>query len=198
MGVLGETGRGACEAAGLQPGQVEVVVASMGTTLASVGGFCVGHHEVRTGARCLPGSRGLLGMQQLGSCVARAPCMTLRCCLASPDSSGLHLLAWLCVPCLQVCDHQRLCGQGYCFSASLPPYLATAAHEALNILGTGRGKQLAAQVGKHADACVVAVLCWCKARTRAASVAVMVACPMRGLFAPCECSRPKCAPLLRV
>jgi serine palmitoyltransferase len=48
--------------------------------------------------------------------------------------------------CVQVCDHQRLCGQGYCFSASLPPYLATAAHEALNILGTGRGKQLAAQV----------------------------------------------------
>lgn len=47
LGVLGETGRGACEAAGLQPGQVEVVVASMGTTLASVGGFCVGHHEVR-------------------------------------------------------------------------------------------------------------------------------------------------------
>lgn len=96
LGVLGETGRGACEAAGLQPGQVEVVVASMGTTLASVGGFCVGHHEV--------------------------------------------------------CDHQRLCGQGYCFSASLPPYLATAAHEALNILGTGRGKQLAAQVRQTAAA----------------------------------------------
>lgn len=49
---------------------------------------------------------------------------------------------------VQVCDHQRLCGQGYCFSASLPPYLATAAHEALNILGTSRGKQLAAQVSK--------------------------------------------------
>jgi hypothetical protein len=46
LGVLGATGRGACEAAGLQPGQVEVIVASMGTTLASVGGFCVGHHEV--------------------------------------------------------------------------------------------------------------------------------------------------------
>lgn len=46
LGVLGASGRGACEAAGLQPGQVEVIVASMGTTLASVGGFCVGHHEV--------------------------------------------------------------------------------------------------------------------------------------------------------
>jgi len=52
----------------------------------------------------------------------------------------------------EVCDHQRLCGQGYCFSASLPPYLATAAHEALNILGTGRGKQLAAQVRQTAAA----------------------------------------------
>lgn len=65
-------------------------MASMGTSLASVGGFCVGHHEV--------------------------------------------------------CDHQRLCGQGYCFSASLPPYLATAATEALAILEGSRGQQLAAQV----------------------------------------------------
>eukprot|EP00882_Tetradesmus_deserticola_P008287 GHRQ01008737.1.p1 GENE.GHRQ01008737.1~~GHRQ01008737.1.p1 ORF type:complete len:565 (+),score=217.81 GHRQ01008737.1:326-2020(+) len=96
FGVLGQGGRGACEAAGLQPGQVEVVVASMGTSLASVGGFCVGHHEV--------------------------------------------------------CDHQRLCGQGYCFSASLPPYLATAAHEALSILGSSRGQQLAAQVRHTAAA----------------------------------------------
>ncbi|KAF6262798.1 pyridoxal phosphate-dependent transferase [Scenedesmus sp. NREL 46B-D3] len=96
FGVLGRQGRGACEAAGLQPGQVEVVVASMGTSLASVGGFCVGHHEV--------------------------------------------------------CDHQRLCGQGYCFSASLPPYLATAAHEALSILGSSRGQQLAAQVRRAAAA----------------------------------------------
>ncbi|KAB5543652.1 hypothetical protein PHYPO_G00081800 [Pangasianodon hypophthalmus] len=33
-----------------------------------------------------------------------------------------------------VIDHQRLSGQGYCFSASLPPMLATAAIEALNIM----------------------------------------------------------------
>uniref|UniRef100_A0A383WDB8 serine C-palmitoyltransferase n=1 Tax=Tetradesmus obliquus TaxID=3088 RepID=A0A383WDB8_TETOB len=96
FGVMGERGRGACEAAGLEPGQVEVVVASMGTSLASVGGFCVGHHEV--------------------------------------------------------CDHQRLCGQGYCFSASLPPYLATAAAEALAILEGSRGQQLAAQVRRTAAA----------------------------------------------
>eukprot|EP00775_Hariotina_reticulata_P007301 gene7301-7514_t len=74
---------------------VEVLVASMGSALASVGGFCVGHHEV--------------------------------------------------------CDHQRLCGQGYCFSASLPPYLATAAHEALAVLGSSRGQALAAEVGTMAQ-----------------------------------------------
>ncbi|XP_050801900.1 serine palmitoyltransferase 1 isoform X1 [Gopherus flavomarginatus] len=33
-----------------------------------------------------------------------------------------------------VIDHQRLSGQGYCFSASLPPLLAAAAVEALNIM----------------------------------------------------------------
>ncbi|KAM5228199.1 serine palmitoyltransferase 1 isoform 4-T4 [Ctenodactylus gundi] len=33
-----------------------------------------------------------------------------------------------------VIDHQRLSGQGYCFSASLPPLLAAAAIEALNIM----------------------------------------------------------------
>ncbi|MGH0183420.1 UNVERIFIED_CONTAM: hypothetical protein FKN15_020432 [Acipenser sinensis] len=33
-----------------------------------------------------------------------------------------------------VIDHQRLSGQGYCFSASLPPMLAAAAIEALNIM----------------------------------------------------------------
>uniref|UniRef100_A0A6I8R2H8 Serine palmitoyltransferase 1 n=1 Tax=Xenopus tropicalis TaxID=8364 RepID=A0A6I8R2H8_XENTR len=33
-----------------------------------------------------------------------------------------------------VIDHQRLSGQGYCFSASLPPLLASAAIEGLNIM----------------------------------------------------------------
>ena len=34
----------------------------------------------------------------------------------------------------EVVDHQRLSGLGYCFSASLPPYLATAAIGALDRL----------------------------------------------------------------
>uniref|UniRef100_A0A3B4ZPK8 Serine palmitoyltransferase 1 n=1 Tax=Stegastes partitus TaxID=144197 RepID=A0A3B4ZPK8_9TELE len=39
-----------------------------------------------------------------------------------------------------VIDHQRLSGQGYCFSASLPPMLAAAAIEALNIMEEDPGK----------------------------------------------------------
>lgn len=74
LGVLGATGRGACEAAGLQPGQVEVIVASMGTTLASVGGFCVGHHEVRMEAGRW-GFRGTQGRVLSGSGWAAACCL---------------------------------------------------------------------------------------------------------------------------
>lgn len=71
FGVLGKTGRGAAEHFGLMPGQVEIVAASMGNSLASIGGFCAGDRDI--------------------------------------------------------VDHQRLSGLGYCFSASLPPYLATGA-----------------------------------------------------------------------
>ncbi|EGD77288.1 hypothetical protein PTSG_08381 [Salpingoeca rosetta] len=41
-----------------------------------------------------------------------------------------------------VVDHQRLSGQGYCFSASLPPLLANAAISNLNVLDSGEGKDL--------------------------------------------------------
>ena len=40
----------------------------------------------------------------------------------------------ICAGTRRVCDHQRLSGAGYVFSASLPPYLASAAIESLNIL----------------------------------------------------------------
>jgi hypothetical protein len=90
LGVLGATGRGACEAAGLQPGQVEVIVASMGTTLASVGGFCVGHHEVRMeagrwgfAARKGECCRGQVG-QQPAACVGA-------CCYSSVSVQCVHL-----------------------------------------------------------------------------------------------------------
>ncbi|BDA47055.1 Serine palmitoyltransferase 1 [Coccomyxa sp. Obi] len=78
LGVLGEHGRGACEHWGLRPGDAEIVSASIGNALGSVGGFCAGDREI--------------------------------------------------------VDHQRLSGLGYCFSASLPPFLATAAIGALDVL----------------------------------------------------------------
>lgn len=67
-----------CFTLDLRAAQVEIICASMGNALASVGGFCVGEKEV--------------------------------------------------------VEHQRLSGSGYCFSASLPPFLATAASAAIHHL----------------------------------------------------------------
>eukprot|EP01023_Acetabularia_acetabulum_P065457 TRINITY_DN8669_c0_g2_i2.p1 TRINITY_DN8669_c0_g2~~TRINITY_DN8669_c0_g2_i2.p1 ORF type:complete len:542 (+),score=69.19 TRINITY_DN8669_c0_g2_i2:62-1627(+) len=41
----------------------------------------------------------------------------------------------------EIVDHQRLSGDGYCFSASLPPFLATAALGALDIVNSPKGYQ---------------------------------------------------------
>lgn len=78
FGVLGATGRGSIEAAGLHPEDVEILGASLGNATASIGGFCAGDREI--------------------------------------------------------VDHQRLDGKGYCFSASLPPYLAAASIAALDLI----------------------------------------------------------------
>lgn len=82
FGVLGQTGRGAAEHFGIDPSRIEIITASLGNTLGSVGGFCCGTNEV--------------------------------------------------------VDHQRLSGVGYCFSASLPPYLAAAGVAALQALQNSR------------------------------------------------------------
>ncbi|GJP29498.1 hypothetical protein CLOM_g16918 [Closterium sp. NIES-68] len=76
FGVLGATGRGISEHYGTPVTNIDIIVAAMGTSLASVGGFCCGSAKV--------------------------------------------------------VDHQRLGGMGYCFSASLPPFLASAAMAALD------------------------------------------------------------------
>ncbi|CAI5493657.1 unnamed protein product [Closterium sp. Naga37s-1] len=76
FGVLGPTGRGISEHYGMPVTNIDIIVAAMGTSLASVGGFCCGSAKV--------------------------------------------------------VDHQRLGGMGYCFSASLPPFLASAAMAALD------------------------------------------------------------------
>eukprot|EP00850_Spirogloea_muscicola_P015788 SM000124S25920 [mRNA] locus=s124:156388:160198:+ [translate_table: standard] len=44
-----------------------------------------------------------------------------------------------CCGSAKVADHQRLSGLGYCFSASLPPFLATAAITALSIMDSNPG-----------------------------------------------------------
>jgi serine palmitoyltransferase len=56
FGVIGTTGKGACEHHGLQPHQVEVICASMGTVLGSVGGFCTGAEKAVVEHQRLAGS----------------------------------------------------------------------------------------------------------------------------------------------
>jgi serine palmitoyltransferase len=85
LGVLGASGRGASEEAGLDSDDVEIVGASLGNSLATIGGFCAGDREI--------------------------------------------------------VDHQRLSGAGYCFSASLPPYLASAGTAALAIISAEGGER---------------------------------------------------------
>jgi serine palmitoyltransferase len=47
---------------------------------------------------------------------------------------SLGSVGGFCVGSSFVVQHQVLSGQGYCFSASLPPLLAVSAIEALNII----------------------------------------------------------------
>ena len=47
---------------------------------------------------------------------------------------SLGSVGGFCVGSSFVIQHQVLSGQGYCFSASLPPLLAVSAIEALNII----------------------------------------------------------------
>lgn len=78
FGALGKTGRGTCEHFGVPVTSIDLLTVDLGTSLASVGGFCIGSH-------------------------------------------------------LAV-NHQRLSGAGYCFSASLPPFLAVAGTEGIKYL----------------------------------------------------------------
>ncbi|CAL5408894.1 unnamed protein product [Camellia sinensis] len=78
FGVLGSSGRGITEQYGVPIEKVDIITASMGHSLATEGGFCVGS--------------------------------------------------------VRVTAHQRLSSSGYVFSASLPPYLPTAAITAIDVL----------------------------------------------------------------
>jgi serine palmitoyltransferase len=58
-------------------------------------------------------------------------------------SNAFSSVGGFCCGSHQVVDHQRLSGAAYCFSASVVPYLATAASKAVEILGsTVRGAVL--------------------------------------------------------
>lgn len=48
--------------------------------------------------------------------------------------NAIASIGGFCTGSTSIVDHQRLAGKGYCFSASSPPYLSTAAIEALKIL----------------------------------------------------------------
>jgi len=48
--------------------------------------------------------------------------------------NSIASMGGFCTGTTAIVDHQRLAGKGYCFSASSPPYLSTAAIEAIKIL----------------------------------------------------------------
>lgn len=48
--------------------------------------------------------------------------------------NSIASIGGICVGTLEVVDHQRLSGAGYCFSASSPPFLASAAIQSLTLL----------------------------------------------------------------
>ena len=94
IAVLGHTGRGAVEHAGVPLSDVEIIAGSLGNAVASIGGFCAGSREI--------------------------------------------------------VDHQRLSGLGYCFSASLPPYLASTGMAALDMIQSETGHIRMAKVRENA------------------------------------------------
>ena len=54
-----------------------------------------------------------------------------------PAGNSLASVGGFCAGNRDIVDHQRLSGLGYCFSAALPPYLATAAIGAIDLLEAG-------------------------------------------------------------
>lgn len=56
----------------------------------------------------------------------------------------------MCTLLPQIVEHQRLSGSGYCFSASLPPYLATSASQSLRVMSHPEGRARMARVRSNA------------------------------------------------
>eukprot|EP00049_Salpingoeca_infusionum_P001465 m.48491 g.48491 ORF g.48491 m.48491 type:complete len:508 (-) comp11045_c0_seq1:343-1866(-) len=70
-------------------------------------------------------------------------------CIAVSAGTSLASIGGFACGRAYVIDHQRLSGQGYCFSASLPPLLANAAIETLRVMQTKEGVDLIAQLHKN-------------------------------------------------
>lgn len=64
--------------------------------------------------------------------------------------NALASVGGFCVGDREIIDHQRLSGLGYCFSAALPPYLATAAIGSLAVLSSDKGKGLLETIQQNA------------------------------------------------
>ena len=61
--------------------------------------------------------------------------------------NALASVGGFCAGDREIVDHQRLSGLGYCFSASLPPFLATAGVGALDVLESQAAVLLPALAG---------------------------------------------------
>lgn len=87
-------------------------------------------------------SFGVLGARGRGACehFGLRPQEDVDIVVASM-SSALGTVGGFCAASHVIVDHQRLSGAGYCFSASLPPFLASAGIAVLDKLegGLGRG-----------------------------------------------------------
>ncbi|KAL4545311.1 hypothetical protein Ndes2526B_g02410 [Nannochloris sp. 'desiccata'] len=84
LGVLGASGRGAIEEAGLNADDVEIVAASLGNSLATIGGFCAGD---RTAALAIIASEGGERSKK-----ARSNAQRFRSGAADAKINGLHVV----------------------------------------------------------------------------------------------------------
>ncbi len=70
--------------------------------------------------------------------------------MCSATGNALASVGGFCAGEREIVDHQRLSGLGYCFSASLPPLLATAALGALRTLQGANAKERLAALANNA------------------------------------------------
>lgn len=83
-------------------------------------------------------------------------------CIAASMSGTLASIGGFCAGRSYVIDHQRLSGQGYCYSASLPPLLATAAITSLDVLESSEGRDRLSKLRDNAATVRKALqkVCW--------------------------------------